>query len=272
MNAPDLTRLCIHTATTKQLPLGRAVDAYAAHGVSGITVWDDALEPYGPAEARRMIESAGLSVVSLCRGGFFVSPEAVERTESIQHNTTLIHRAAELGAPLLVLVCGAHPDVPLESARAQITGAIERLLPIAAQCGVKLAVEPLHPMYADSRSAITTLRSANELVEGLDSEDLGIALDVYHLWWDPELPEQISRCGSNIAAFHVSDWRSPTRHLLTDRALMGEGCIPIREIRHQVEKAGFGGFIEVEIFSEELWAVDQREYVKAITRAYIDHA
>jgi len=271
MNGATLERLCIHTATTKPLPLARAVEEYARSGVQGITVWEDALEGVEPDRARKLIADAGLQVVSLCRGGFFVDPSATIREERIEHNRTLIRSASRIGAPLLVLVCGAHPEVPLAEARSQIRAGIEAVLPLAVAEGVRLAVEPLHPMYADTRSAINTLGSANDLVEAIDDDHAGVAIDVYHLWWDPELEREVARCGDNIMAFHVSDWRSPTRHLLTDRALMGDGCIPIREIRRMVEEAGFDGFIEVEIFSEEHWSEDQPSFVRRIVQAYQNH-
>ena len=126
-----------------------------------------------------------------------------------------------------------------------------QLLPEAKAAGVKLAIEPLHPMYADTRSAINTLAQANDMAEALNSPWVGVAVDVYHLWWDPALENEIERCGrnNNLLAFHICDWKSPTIDMLNDRGLMGEGCIPIRKIRSWVEEAGFNGFIEVEIFS-----------------------
>ena len=175
------------------------------------------------------------------------------------------------GAPSVVLVCGAHPAVPLDEARDQVAAGIEALLPLAEELQVKLSIEPLHPMYADARSAVNTMSSANELCERIDHPMVGVAVDVYHVWWDPHLEQEISRCGQRIFAFHVCDWRTPTRDFLTDRGLMGEGCIPIRRIRGWVENAGFGGFIEVEIFSDEFWAQDQVKYVQRIVDAYDRH-
>jgi sugar phosphate isomerase/epimerase len=147
------------------------------------------------------------------------------------------------------------------------------VLPEAESAGVRVAIEPLHPMYADTRSAINTIAQANEMAEKLNSNWVGVAVDVYHLWWDPLLEEGIERCGRNnsLLAFHICDWKSPTVDLLNDRGLMGEGCIPIRKIRSWVEATGFNGFIEVEIFSNEYWKLDQSQFLKKIITAYYNH-
>jgi sugar phosphate isomerase/epimerase len=183
-----------------------------------------------------------------------------------------VDEAAAIAAPLIVLVCGAVPGMPLDEARKQIADGIERLLPHAQSSGVRLAVEPLHPMYADSRSAINTLGQANDLVERIDDPFLGVTVDVYHLWWDPALRNEIRRSGKRIFSYHVCDWLTPTRDLLNDRGLMGEGCIPLRQMRAWVEEAGFNGFVEVEIFSNEFWAMDQTQYVERVKAAWLDHA
>lgn len=270
----DLSRLCIHTITTKPWTLEEAVPRYAAAGVTGITVWRDALAGVGAAQAARQIREAGMEVVSLCRGGFFPAPDAAGRRKAIDDNLLALEEAAALGAPHVVLVCGAVAGQDLEESRRQIRDAILALLPRAEALGVKLAIEPLHPMYADSRSAINTLRQANDLAEALGSPWVGVAVDVYHLWWDPELEEQIARTGrlGRLLAFHICDWKTPTEDLLYDRGLMGEGCIPVRRIRGWVEQAGFRGFNEVEIFSHRYWAMDQGEFLKAVVRAYREHS
>ena len=245
---------------------------YRAAGVTGITVWREALEGRDPAAAGRRIREAGLSVVSLCRGGFFPARDKPGRKKAIDDNRRIIDEAAALGAPLIVLVCGAVPGLPLSEAREQIREGILAVIPHAQACGVRLAVEPLHPMYADTRSAINTLRQAGDLVESVDSPMLGVAVDVYHLWWDPELEAQIQRCATtqSLFAFHICDWRTPTEDLLNDRGLMGEGCIPIRQIRGWMEAAGFGGFNEVEIFSTRRWTQDQEKFLREIVEAYLN--
>lgn len=307
---PTPERLCVHTATTRPLPLEVAVDEYVEAGVHGITVWRDALAGRNVYEAGERIRGAGLEVVSLCRGGFFVSPSEEKRAQAIEENRAIVREAAELGAPLIVLVVGADPAVPLPAAREQIREGIEATLPLAEELGVRLAIEPLHPMYADSRSAVTDIATANDLCDRIGSPWVGVAVDVYHLWFDPVLEQEIARAGAagpvagraavpsgagssapgvagtasgaapeqtggasagRIFAFHVCDWRTPTRDLLTDRGLMGEGCIDIPKIRGWVEQAGFSGFNEVEIFSTEYWALDQRAYLNRIVSAYEAH-
>ncbi|RMG21657.1 MAG: sugar phosphate isomerase/epimerase [Bacteroidetes bacterium] len=269
----DLSRLCVHTITTRPWPLARAVEAFADASIGGMTVWRDAVPEEGPQQAGERIRAAGLEVVSYCRGGFFPHTDAQKRQAAIDDNLAALDEAAALGAPLLVLVCGAAPGQSLERSRQQIRAGIEAILPRAQALGVRLAIEPLHPMYADTRSAINTLRQANEMAEAIKSPYLGVAVDVYHLWWDPELEHQIARCGENahLFAFHVCDWRVPTRDLLNDRGLMGEGCINIRQIRKWVEDAGFDGFHEVEIFSMHYWNMDQAIFLKQIVQAYKEH-
>jgi sugar phosphate isomerase/epimerase len=268
MSEAPMGNLCIHTATTRPLPIELATEAYAAAGVAGITVWRDALAGRDPVRVGESIRAAGLTPVALCRGGFFVSPDQAARAAAVADNEQAIREAAALGASMVVLVCGADPAVELPQARDQIVAGIQSVVPLAEELNVQLAIEPLHPMYADSRSAVNTMRSANDMAERIGHRLVGVAVDVYHVWWDPELEDQISRCGDRIFAFHVCDWRTPTRDLLNDRGLMGDGCIPIPKIRGWVEAAGFTGFNEVEIFSTERWAQDQISYVNNIVDAY----
>ncbi len=266
----DLSRLCIHTITTKPWSIEEAVDRYAEAGVKGITVWRDAIEGRNASEMGGRIRNSGLDVVSLCRGGFFPSANQQNRLKAIDDNRQAIELAHSLGAPLIVLVCGADSTQPLGESRKQIREGIETVLPEAEAAGVKLGIEPLHPMYADTRSAVNTLRQANDLCQAIDSEWVGVALDVYHLWWDPDLEAETSRCGDmgKLFAFHVCDWRVPTEDMLLDRGLMGEGCIPVRKIRGWVEESGFSGYNEVEIFSNRFWEMDQAVFLDRIVKAY----
>jgi sugar phosphate isomerase/epimerase len=247
---------------------------YAAAGVKGITVWRDALSGRDIKQTGEMLRHQGLSIVSLCRGGFFPSAEHDKRRMALDDNRRAIEEAFLLGTDKIVLVCGADPAQSLEDSRKQIADGIAAIIPEAAAAGVRLAIEPLHPMYADTRSAINTLAQANDLAEALKSPWVGVAVDVYHLWWDPSLEREIKRCGrnNNLLAFHICDWKSPTTDMLNDRGLMGEGCIPLRKIRSWVEEAGFGGFIEVEIFSNEYWKMDQSEFLERIVKAYKEFA
>jgi sugar phosphate isomerase/epimerase len=266
----DLSRLCIHTITTKPWAIETAARNFAAAGVSGISVWRDALEGRDISHTGRMLRDHGLSIVSLCRGGFFPSVDIQKRRDAIDDNKRAIDEAAALGAPMVVLVCGADARQPLEVSRQQIQDGIAAVIPHAAAAGIRLAIEPLHPMYADTRSAINTLAQANDMATALNSPQVGVAVDVYHLWWDPQLEAEISRCGRNghLFAFHICDWSIPTKDLLFDRALMGDGCIPIRKIRGWVEATGYTGFNEVEIFSNTWWQQDQSIFLDKIIKAY----
>ena len=269
----DLSRLCVHTATTKPWSVDVAAEKYAAAGVKGITVWRDALVGRDVVRAGNRLRALGLAAVSLCRGGFFPAADTAGRLKAIDENKRSIDEAAALGAPLVVLVCGALPGQPLEISRNQIREGIEAVLPAAEKANVRLGIEPLHPMYADSRSAINTMRQANDMAESFASPWLGVVVDVYHTWWDPDLESEIRRCGKNqkLFAFHLCDWKTPTVDLLNDRGLMGEGCIPLRQIRGWVEETAFTGFHEVEIFSNRYWATDQDAFLKQVVKAYLNH-
>jgi sugar phosphate isomerase/epimerase len=270
----DLSRLCIHTITTRPWEIEEAAKNFSAAGVKGITVWRDALEGRNIKQTGKMLREQDLTVVSLCRGGFFPHKDIRKRTSAIDENRKAIEEAAELGTSMLVLVCGADPLQSLEESRKQIQDGIAALIPDASAAGVRLTIEPLHPMYADSRSAINTLAQANDMAEALNSPFVGVAVDVYHLWWDPFLEREIKLCGENgnLMAFHICDWKLPTTDLLLDRGLMGEGCIPVRQIRDWVEAAGFNGFNEVEIFSNAWWKEDQSDFLKKIIKAYQEHS
>lgn len=269
----DFSRLCIHTITTKPWSIEEATDRYAAAGVKGITVWRQWLEGRNIARAGENVRAAGIEVVSLCRGGFFPATDAAARRAAIDDNLKAIDEAEALGAGLIVLVCGADPNQPLDESRRQIFDGIAAVLDRAEQANVRLGIEPLHPMYADSRSAVNTLRQANDICDQLGSPQVGVVLDVYHLWWDPELKSQIERCGRSdrILAFHVCDWKTPTEDMLNDRGLVGEGCINVPQIRGWAEDAGFDGFIEVEVFSNRYWAMDQLEFLNRVKDAYLKH-
>ena len=269
----DFSRLCVHTITTKGWGLEEAVESYAEAGVAGITVWRQWLEGKDPAKAGDLIRSAGMEVVSLCRGGFYPALEEKSREDSIEDNKRAIEDAAAMGAPLVVLVCGAVPGQSLVESRKQITDGIAATLPLAEALGVKLGIEPLHPMYADDRSAINTLATANDVCDELNHPLVGIAFDVYHLWWDPELKVQTQRMldANRLFAYHVCDWMTPTTDLLNDRGLMGEGCIDLRAIRAMVERNGFDDMSEVEVFSNRWWDKPTHEFLKAIKESYLNY-
>ena len=270
----DLSKLCIHTITTKPWSLEQAIEKYSKKGINGISVWRQWLDEKGPEVSGKLLKDAGMDVVSLVRGGFFPGRTAEERQKAIDNNKNALDEAAAIGAPAVVLVCGAVPGQPLTESRKQITDGIASILNHAAGVDVKLSVEPLHPMYADDRSAVVTLGQANDICDALKSPLVGVAVDVYHVWWDPELRQEIERCGKSgyLFAFHICDWMTPTTDLLYDRGLMGEGCIDIKEIRGWVEDAGFTGYNEVEVFSNRWWKKDQDEFLEAIVNGYLHHS
>ncbi len=274
MPLTDLSKLCIHTITTKPWSIEEAAKNYSAKGVKGITVWRDALSGRNIKQTGEMLRQHDLSVVSLCRGGFFPSREPGKRQRAIDDNRRAIEEAFELGTRLIVLVCGADPAQSLEDSRKQIYEGIAAVIPETKAAGVRLAIEPLHPMYADTRSAINSMAQANDMAEALDSPWVGVAVDVYHVWWDPALEKEIERCGKNNAllAFHICDWKSPTIDFLNDRGLMGEGCIPVRKIRSRVEASGFTGFNEVEIFSDRYWKMEQSVFLEDVIKSYKAYA
>ena len=268
---PKLSRLAIHTITTKPWNLEEACEQYAAHGVSGISVWVESMEGRSAVEVRRTIDSAGLRVPALARGGFFCDPSRIERERKIDRNRVLIETAAEIGAEMLILVVGAVPGQRLETQRDWVREGIEELVQCAEQHRVKLAIEPLHPMYAGDRSCVSSVCQARRICELVDHPLVGIALDLYHVWWDANLEKEIQLAGNRgeLFGFHLCDWRCPTRDMLNDRALMGDGCIDIASIRSWVHATGFSGWEEVEIFSTEHWASDQTEFLEKIIDRYL---
>jgi sugar phosphate isomerase/epimerase len=274
MESTDLSRLCIHTITTKPWSIEQAAKNYAAAGVKGITVWRDALDGRNIRQVGKMLRDHDLAIVSLCRGGFFPHKDPAKRRAALDDNRKAIDEASELETSMIVLVCGADPSQSLAESRKQIRDGIDDLIPYTSAAGVRLAIEPLHPMYADTRSAINTLEQANDMAEALNSRWVGVAVDVYHLWWDPFLEREIKRCGEHghLMAFHICDWKVPTTDLLLDRGLMGEGCIPVKQIRAWVEATGFNGFNEVEIFSTTYWKEDQSLWLKKIVKAYQENS
>jgi sugar phosphate isomerase/epimerase len=270
MTTDNLSRLCVHTITTKKWPVETAIEKYLERGIGGISVWRNYLEKRDLHHLRSRFENSGLKVVSLVRGGFFTGVTQKERDQAIEVNKQALEEAAAIGAGMVVLVCGATPGQSLKNSRDQIRQGLEAILPKAEELKVCLVIEPLHPMYADTRSAINTMGQANTMAEYFNSEFVGVAVDVYHVWWDENLSSEIERCSrnKNLYAFHLCDWRNPTRDLLNDRTLMGQGVIPIQEIINKVHEAGFSGYHEIEIFSDEYWSEDPDDFLDKIVEAY----
>ena len=270
----DFSRLCIHTITTTPWSIEEAIEKYAAAGVKGITVWRQWLEGRDPVVCGKMARDAGLEMVSVARGGFFPASDEAGRQAAIDDNRRAIDECQGLDAPVLILVCGAVPGMPLSEGRKQIRDGIAAVADHAEEAGVKLGIEALHPMYADCRSAVNTLGQANDHVRRTGALTTSA-------WWSTSItsggtPTSSGRSnGAAIVAtcsrLHVCDWRTPTEDMLNDRGLMGEGCINIREIRGWVEETGFKGYNEVEIFSNRLWATDQDQFLADIKKAYLEH-
>lgn len=270
----DLHRLSIHTMTTRPWSLAEAAQACARAGVGGVSPWVEHVEPIGVGEAARIIADFGLRVPAYVRGGFFVHSDTHERARAIERTRRLIDDARALGAESLVIVAGSQPGVALDDGRAMTCDALGVLVDHAAAAGLRLAVEPLHPMYAGDRSCVNTIAQARAICDRVGSPVLGVAVDVYHVWWDDRLEAQIEALGreGRLFGFHVCDFKPEPAHPLHDRGLMGEGCAPIREIRAMVERAGFDGMIEVEVFNRKWWATDQRTFLRAIIEAAHAHA
>ncbi len=264
----DPRKTSLNTATVrKQWTLEQCIEGCARHGFAGIAPWRDMLAEMGVARAAKHIRDAGLQVSGLCRGGMFPAADAEGRAAAIEDNRRAVDEAAAIGAACLVLVVGGLPDgsKDIAGARAQVHDGIAAVLDHARAASMPLAIEPLHPMYAADRACVNTLRHANDLCDAF-GPGVGVALDVYHVWWDPELYVEIARAGrARLYAFHVCDWLVPTRDLLTDRGMMGDGVIDIPAIRQAVEAEGFDGLYEVEIFSaENWWTRDPDEVMRTI--------
>jgi sugar phosphate isomerase/epimerase len=256
MSPPLPSRLSINTATVRrQWNLTEAIDAVARAGIAGIAPWRNQVHACGLKAAARRIRDHELKVSGLCRGGMFTTPDALGRRRALDDNRRAIDEAALLRAACLVVVAGGLPigSRDIGAARGQVRDALHELLGYARAAAVPLAIEPLHPMYAADRCCLNTLGQALDLCDELGA-GAGVVVDVYHVWWDPDLARQIVRAGRDrLLAFHVCDWLVPTRDLLNDRGMMGDGVIEIRRIRSALEAAGYEGFCEVEIFSENWW-------------------
>jgi sugar phosphate isomerase/epimerase len=260
---PDL--LSLNTATVRaQWTLAQIIEGCAKHQIRGISPWRDQVAQLGLKETARLIRDAGLKVSGHCRGGMFPAPDRAGRLTAVEDNRRAVDEAVELGAACLVMVVGGLPKGPdgrpvskdIAGARQMVRDGMAELLEYARASAMPLAIEPLHPMYAGDRACVNTMEHANDLCDEL-GRGVGIAVDVYHVWWDPRLKAQIERAAraaeKRILAFHVCDWLVPTIDLLNDRGMMGDGVIDIRLIRSWVEAAGYRGLHEVEIFSAANW-------------------
>ena len=258
MVTPD--KISLNTATVRtQWDLRQCIEGCARHGIGAIAPWRDKLAECGVGEAARMIADHGLRVSGLCRGGMFPANAAARRQAAIDDNRRAVDEAAAIGAACLVLVVGGLPtgSKDIADARRQVEDGIAAVLDHARAAAMPLAIEPLHPMYAADRACVNTLSHALDICDAMGSaggDGIGVAADVYHVWWDPDLDAQIARAGEDrLLAFHVCDWLVPTTDMLLDRGMMGDGVIDIPHIHAQVAATGFAGDVEVEIFSQNNW-------------------
>jgi sugar phosphate isomerase/epimerase len=267
--------LSLNTATVrKQGDLLQIIDACARHGIRAIDPWRDQVAAVGIERAARAVRDAGLDLTGYCRGGMFVADSA-HRTEVRDDNRRAVDEAKALGTSCIVLVAGGLPQFSrpgsapsrdIETAWTQVHDGIAEMLEYARATNMPLAIEPLHPAYAADRACVNTTRQALDLCDAIDparSGMLGVALDVYHIWWDPEVMTQIARAGKDrILAFHVCDWLVPTKDMLNDRGMMGDGVIDIKRVRAAVEAQGFAGYSEIEIFSNDWWGRPMDEVLR----------
>lgn len=259
----DQSRLSLNLKTVDGWSLDEALEGCAQAGIGTIGVWRDQLG--NGAAARLAASSVGVS--GLCRGGFFPASTARERVVRIDDNRRAIEEAAELGTPVLVMVCGPAPDRDLAAARRMVEEGIEAILPDALEHGVTLGIEPLHPMMIGERSVIVTLREAVDLAVAFD-HGVGVVVDAYHVFWDPYVEAEIDRARGLIVGFHVSDWLVPTTSTVAGRGVMGDGIIDLRRLRLAVERAGYEGPIEVEIINPELSSRDRDELVRLVCERF----
>lgn len=277
----DLRWLSINTATVRrQWRLDRIIDACAARGIPAIAPWRDQVAEVGLTQVASQLRSHGMQLSGYCRGGFFPASDKAGRQRALDDNRRAVDEALTLAAPALVLVVGSLPGAlegapqyrDIVRARDEVCDGIAATLDYARSVGMPLAIEPLHPMQAADRACINTLEHALDLCDELDPDltgDLGVAVDIYHTWWDPKVHQQIRRAGTRrLLGYHVCDWLTPTRDLVNDRGMMGDGVAALRPIRQSMEAAGYAGYCEVEIFSEAWWSRPGDEVLDTCVQRY----
>jgi sugar phosphate isomerase/epimerase len=252
----DRSRLSLNQITTDRWSVGEAVEGCVRHGIPSIALWRHKIKSTGLASCVQLVKDAQLHVSSVCRGGMFPGSNAAERRRNIEDNYRAVDEAAALNAASLVMVVGGSNAVGLEEARKMVADGIAALVPYARQHGVRIGLEPLHPMYAADRSVLVTIGQALDLASAYPAHEVGLILDTFHIWWDPLIAELITRSTGRIYGFHVSDWLVPLPDLLMGRGLMGDGAIDNHKLRLLVDQAGYLGPIEVEIFNRALWDSD----------------
>jgi sugar phosphate isomerase/epimerase len=273
MTDPRLARLSLNQATTKRWSVADAVAGCVRAGIGSIGLWREPVAEHGLAATAELVDAYGLRVSSLCRGGFLTAAHPDGRAAALDDNRRAIDEAATLRAGCLVLVVGGLPagsrDLP--GARQRVIDAVGELASYAGDRGVRLALEPLHPMFCADRAVVSTLGQALDIAEAFPADRVGVVVDTYHVWWDPDVWRQIARAGRRIASFQVCDWLTPLpADVLLGRGMMGDGHIAFRPLRRAVDAAGYTGDIEVEIFNADIWAADPDQVMATMTRRYVE--
>jgi sugar phosphate isomerase/epimerase len=269
-----LDRLSLNQATTKSWTLPEAVDGCVRAGIGAIGLWRDRVAETGLAESARLVRATGLHVSSLCRAGFFTAADADERAAALADCRHALEECAALEADVLVLVSGGLPtgsrDLP--HARDLVADALAALVTPAERLGVRLGIEPLHPMFCADRCVVSTLGQALDLAEPFPGKAVGVVVDTYHVWWDPDLDAQVARAGGRITSFQVCDWVVPLpADMLLGRGHLGDGHVDFRRIAGLVGAAGYRGYVEVEIFNADVWAAPGDETVRTVRDRFARH-
>ena len=259
-------QLAIHTFTNQPWSIHECIENYARAGIGGISIWRETIAGHNLKKVRSHLTDSGLTAVCLVRGGFFTGETVADRQSGITKNLEALREAEALGLPLIVLVCGATLGQSPEENLKQIEEGIRAIIPAAEAANVKLAIEPLHPMYAGDRSAVASLRDANLLAQRIKHPLVGIAIDTFHVWWETNLEAEIQTCAQNghLFAFHICEFKPDFDHPLLDRGLPGEGVNATPRILALIRNAGFTGLTEVEIFSRKYWAMNQHDFLQKI--------
>jgi len=251
----NLSQCGLSTITVRSLTLPEVIDQAQRREIPVISPWRDIVQAEGVARAGRLVRDSGLKVSSLVRGGMFTAPDASGRRAAVEDNLRALEEAHAIGTDCLVLVCGGLVGRDLPGSRTMVREGIEALVPAATAAGIRLGIEPLHPMMVGSRSVVATLGEANDLVDAIGSPQVGVIVDVYHVWWDADLMAEIERAGRRILGVHVSDWVTPITGELSSRGMMGDGCIDLPAVSAAVRAAGFDGPADIEILSDHWWSL-----------------
>lgn len=261
-------RLSLNQATIKRATVAEAVDVCVRHGIGSIGLWREPVAEHGLDKTARLVEEVGLRVSSLCRGGFFTG---VDQREALADNRKAIDEAAALRADCLVLVPGGVPGRDLIGARQRVVDALEVLAPYASDAGVRLAIEPMHPVFCADRGVVSTLGQALDLASPFPADVVGVVVDALHVWWDPDLPAQVARAGERIFSYQVCDWITPLpADTLLGRGMMGDGHVDFAAFTRSVAAAGYAGDVEVEIFHADVWAAPGADVLATLARRYVE--